>query len=145
MPNLEFPDVETYLIAWLTAKLKRPIYTETDTTLTQYLPAYQIARVGGSDGAEVDKRVNIEITAIVATRGELWAAVQNAESAMRALSANGTASWYVDDVEETFSFAIEPYENDGVRRARATYALTLRPQPITSTEPDTPVGPDERI
>jgi hypothetical protein len=133
MADPRWANVEKFLRLWLAAETGRAVYTETDGTLAGNLPAYQITRVGGSDGADFSKSVSIEIDSIAATRGAMWDAAAAVQTAMRKLAANGTADWYVDTVEETFSPAIEPYENQGVRRATATYALTIRPLPHNET------------
>jgi len=103
------------------------VFTETDTTLTSHLPAYQIERVGGSDDIEIGKAIQVEVNSLAATRPAMWDAAADVETAMALLAANGTDAWYVDDVTETFSAAVAPHPNDGVRRATATYALTIRP------------------
>lgn len=129
MDNLKWANVEKLLRLWLAAETGRAVYTETDGTLAANLPAYQITRVGGSGGIDFSKSVSVEVDSIAATRGDMWDTAAAAQTAMHKLAANGTADWYVDTVEETFSPAIEPYENTGVRRATATYALTIRPLP----------------
>lgn len=133
MANPRWANVEKFLRLWLAERTGRPVYTETDGTLTGNLPAYQITRVGGSGGIDFSKTVAIEIDSIAATRGAMWDTAADAQTAMHELAANGTADWYVDTVEETFSPAVEPYENTGVRRATATYALTIRPLPHNTT------------
>lgn len=124
---VRWPNVERQLIAWLTAQTGRPVFTETPDTLTASLPAYQIERVGGSDDFEIGKAIQVEVNSLAATRPAMWDAVADAETAMALLAANGTEHWFVDDVTETFSAAVAPHPNDGVRRATATYSLTIRP------------------
>lgn len=124
----QWPNVERLVVAWLKARTGRPVYTETDSGLDGHLPAYQVTRAGGGQGAEIDRQVQVEVVTIGGTRDQMWGAVALAESAMYALSANGTEAWYVDEVTETFGPAVVPSGNAGQRRATATYALTLRPQ-----------------
>lgn len=125
--QLRWPNVERQLIAWLTAQTGRPVFAETPETLTDHLPAYQIERIGGSDAIEIGKAIQVEVNSLAATRPKMWDAVADVETAMNLLAANGTQEWYVDDVSETFSAAVAPHPNDGVRRATATYSLTIRP------------------
>ena len=122
-----WPNVEKQVIAWLKAATGRPVFTETNTDLENHLPAYQIERVGGSDSFEIGKTIQVEINSLAATRPAMWDAVAAVETAMQQLASNGTAAWYVDDVEETFSAAVAPHPNSGIRRATATYSLTIRP------------------
>lgn len=123
-----WPNVERNMVAWLKAATGRPVFTETDSHLGGHLPAYQVERVGGGDGVETEKRFLVEVNTIGSSRPEVWDAVAKVETAMARLSSNGTAGWYVDNVVETFTAAIEPYDNTGKRRATATYELTIRPR-----------------
>lgn len=127
---LEWPNAERELREWLKARTGREVYTETNSTLEENLPAYQITRVGGAGWARrwIDRSVDIELDSIAGSRGDMWSAAERAATAMLALRANGTAEMYVDDVEELFAPAVEPYENSTIRRCTATYRLTLRPR-----------------
>lgn len=127
-PARRWPNVEKQLAAWLAAATGHPVFTETDSSLTNHLPAYKIARVGGADAVELGKAIQVEVESLASTRPAMWDAVAAVETAMAGLAANGTPDWYVDDVTETFSAAVQETSNDGVRKASATYALTLRPQ-----------------
>lgn len=128
MANPRWPNVEKLVVGWVATRTGRPVFTETDDSITGSLPAYQVTRVGGAGGPDFTKTVQVEIDAIAATRSALWDAVADLETAMFSLAANGTEDWYVDSVTETFSAAIQPHENPGARRATATYGLALRPQ-----------------
>lgn len=125
--QLRWPNVERQVVAWLIAQTGRPVFTETPETLAAHLPAYQIERIGGSDEFEIGKAIQVEVNSLAATRPAMWDAVADVETAMALLASNGTEDWYVDDVSETFSAAVAPHPNDGVRRATATYSLTIRP------------------
>lgn len=119
----EWPDIERAVVAWL-GTLGRPVYTETGpTTPAEYLT---VERVGGT-GTRIDRDVDVEISVIAATRPALWDLVADVEARIRALAATGDGM-YVDDVVEAFAFSIDPYPNTSVRRATATYTLTVRPQ-----------------
>lgn len=122
-----WPNVERFVRAWLVAQTGRDVYTETPGTFGTGLPAYQITRVGGSDAGAHEKEITVEVDTIAARRGEMWDAAADAQTAMDNLRANGTADFYVDDVREVFAPAVAEYENPELRRATATYALTIRP------------------
>lgn len=127
-PGPRWPNAEKHVRTWLADHTGRPVYTETPARLAQALPAYQVTRVGGADTPTLGKSIHIEVDTIAADRGSLWEAAGHAQGAMEDLAANGTAEWYVDEVTEIFSPAIAPYENPNLRRATATYALTVRPR-----------------
>ena len=123
-------NAEKQLIAWISAYSGRPVYSSTPDNLAAVVPAYKVARVGGAGREELDKDIDLEVETFVATRGTLWDAVAVIETAMDALRANGTAAWYVDEVQEVFGHALdEGYENPDIVKATATYRVTLRPQP----------------
>lgn len=130
-----WPNAEKFVRAWIMAHTGRMVYTETPGKLEGDPPVYQVTRVGGSDRSQHDKRVNIEVDSIAVSRGAMWDAAAAVQTAMDSLAANGDEQWYVDDVEEIFAPAVEPYENSTVKRATATYALTLRPRPVTTPTP----------
>ena len=120
MPS--WPDVEKAVVAWLTT-LGVPVYTETGpTTPAEYI---LVERVGGA-GRRIDKDISIEVAVIAASRPAMWALASSVEMRMRELAAAGAP--YIDDVDEQFSFAFDPYPNVAARRATATYTLTVRPQ-----------------
>lgn len=121
-------NAEKQCIAWLKAATGRPVYNSTPDNLGTVVPAYKVTRVGGAGRGEIEKDIDLEVEAFVASRGALWDAVAVIETAMDALKANGTAAWYVDDVEELFGFGLdEGYENPDIVKATATYRVTLRP------------------
>lgn len=128
MPDIapRWPNVERLLVSWLRDRITVKVFTETDDKLTG--PALIVERAGGSDEPLIGKRILVEVASVGATRAQMWELVGKVEAAMMSLNANGTVEWYVDEVEETFSAAPELTGNAGVRRARATYALTIRPR-----------------
>lgn len=128
MPDIHarWPNVERHVVAWLRARITATVYTETDDNLTG--PALIVERAGGQDASLIGKRILVEVASVGNTRAAMWELVGKVETAMDQLSASGTEDWYVDEVEETFSAAPERTGNPGVRRARATYALTIRPR-----------------
>lgn len=124
-----WPNVERLVVAWLRERITAKVYTETSDSLTG--PALVVERAGGSDEPLIGKRIMVEVASVgggTKPRAQMWELVGKVESAMAELEANGTADWYVDEVEETFSAAPEPTGNAEVRRARATYALSIRPR-----------------
>lgn len=125
MPDLLWPNVERAVVAWLSARTSLPTYTETDTAPSLPVERLMVARVGGA-GRGIEKDVDVEVEVYAATRGRMWALAGAVESAMFALAANGDP--YVDDVVEAFGFAVDPHPSAAVRRAAATYTVTVRPQ-----------------
>lgn len=132
-PAPRWPNVEKQLVAWLKDG-GRNVYTETPGDLHERLPAHRITRVGGADkGDGITKIYQLEVETFARSRGALWDAVAEIETEMYRLASNGTDEWYVDDVTETFAAAIVDYEDDGVRKASATYGIAVRPVIITTT------------
>lgn len=122
-----WPEVEHLTLKWLRDRTGRPVYTETDTGLTDHLPALQVARVGGSDGAETSRHFDLEVTAIAAARHAALTLAGEAYAAMKNLATAPAYGWYVDEVQEIFGAAIIPTGNPGHRAATATYRITVRP------------------
>lgn len=124
MPDLVWPNVEKATVAWLAGRTALPVYTETDPAPlpVEYLV---VERVGGT-GYGIEKDVDVEVTVTAATRSRMWVLAAAVETAMAALAANGDP--YIDDVREAFGFAVEPSESVAVRRATATFTLTVRPR-----------------
>ena len=131
-----WPDVERLVARWLTQRVGLSVWGVTNeldvyrsgeigTGEQDKVPFLSVERVGGI-GRDVDRDVDVEVGVWTADRASLWPLVQRVEVAMRALAANGSGE-YVDDVAETFTFARDPYPNQSVRRAIATYTLTVRP------------------
>lgn len=123
---LTWINAERFVVAWLRERTGLTVYTETDPDADQRIPYLRVERVGGSR-VDIDRRVEIEIEVHAADRAGMWADVAQVEAAMHALAANGRATGYVDDVEETFSFASDPLPNRATRRAVATFTLVVRP------------------
>jgi hypothetical protein len=131
-----WPDVERLVARWLTATIGLSTYGH-EHNLDVYrggevgddeqgrVPFLTVERTGGV-GRAIDKDVDIEIGVWTPDRATLWPLVQRVETALEALAASGDGE-YVDDVTEAFGFAYDPYPNQSVRRAIATYTLTVRP------------------
>lgn len=124
---IEWANVERLVRAWLLPRVAPvdDVLTETRTDVSGTLVVLE--RTGGS-GRWIERDVDVELTAVAAARGALWSLVARCERAMFNLAGNGNEHGFVDDVVETFGFAaIPPPPNGDVRRATATYSLTLRP------------------
>lgn len=115
---------------WLSTHTTAVVYTETDQNLVAVARAKGVILVQRSGGstAVISKDVDVEVWVFAGTRAEMWALAADVESAMFDLAADGAAEGYVDDVVEAFGFSQEPYSNTSVRRATATYQITVRPQ-----------------
>lgn len=124
MPDLAWANLERAVVAWLTAR-GLSVYTETGPDDTLPAERVLVERTGGA-GRGIVKDVDVEVSVTSATRAGMWALAAQVETAMAALAANGDP--YVDDVAESFAFAVDPTENTAARRATATYTLTVRPR-----------------
>lgn len=127
MAKSQYPHVEIHVLAWLADKTAKPVYAETDTGLEDNLPALK-AEVTGGTGFGLDRTVLVEVDAFDATRPGAWALGREADAAMLALGASGTADWYVDTVRCAFHPSIQAYQNADLRRTSAIYELTIRPK-----------------
>lgn len=137
---LRWPNVERELRFWVGAHVPvglSLILTETTVDLDRLLAEHgeeargryvTLERAGGRSDGPLDKLVAVEVAVHAADRGDMWELARDVESAMAALAANGTPGMYVDEVEETFSFASDPPPDQSRRRAIATYTLTVRPR-----------------
>lgn len=130
MPEvLRWANAEREVRAWLVPRLSvgsAGVVTETTTTVPEKY--VKVERAGGRGDGPLDKLVQIEVAVHARTRGDMWALVGEVETAFAALTTNGTPGMYVDEVEETFAFAADPMPSQDVRRAIATYTLTVRPR-----------------
>lgn len=124
MHERAWPNLERAVIAWLTERTTEPVYSETEPAPTLAAARIVVERVGGV-GYDGSKDVDVEVTVHAATRPAMWALAAQVETAMGALAAAGDP--YVDDVEESFAFAVDPRKNPAAYRATATYTLTVRP------------------
>lgn len=119
-------NTERLVVGWLTTHQGLPVYTERPEGLTA--DHLLIERIGGARTDPIDREVDVEVTVTTTARGDLWDAVADVEEAIAALAAAGSAAGYVDDVVERFAFAAEEHRNPGVRKARAVFTLTVRPE-----------------
>lgn len=124
--HLVWANLERLVLAWLQARADATGYTEVPTDAA--LPRFTIEQSGGRGSGWIDKAVDVEVKAIAETRAQMWALAGRLDSAMRDLASNGNGEGYVDDVEETFAFTPDPHPNSDLRRAIATYTLTVRPR-----------------
>lgn len=126
-PALRWPNVERAVIGYLRLAANVLVYSETPPSSlpSRYLV---VTRVGGRGGVLTDRTVDVEVLACThGSRSDLWDLVADVESAMYALAAHAADGVYVDDVAETFGFADDPIDDQDVRRAVATFTLTVRP------------------
>jgi len=121
-------DPERLVISWLKAGTGLAAVWGGGRVPTGTKPQYvTVERVGGS-GTDIDREVDIETTVYADDTADMWELAAAVEDGMRALAANGPdGGRYVDEVAETFSFRFDPFQNQSVRRATATWTLTVRP------------------
>lgn len=122
--QLRWPNVERAVKNYLDAALTVPVYTRTGSTPPD---EYVTLERSGGGGQWIDKTVDLEVAVIAGDRDRLWDLVADVEGLMWALGASEADGVYVDDVEVAFGFAFDPPLDQDVRRASATFALTVRP------------------
>lgn len=132
MPDLQlrWANVERLVVGWLKERTDATVYTETGEDLAAVAAAtgaIVVQRAGGS-GDLIDRDVDIELNAIAGSRPAMWDLAGDVETAMADLATDATEEGYVDDVALSFGWADDPHDNPAVRRATATYRLTVRPR-----------------
>lgn len=122
--TLKWANVEKAVKAYLGGLINVAVWTETGSDPGgEYIT---VERVGGNT-EWISKHIDVEVTVTAATRARMWELAGDVESAMWSLAAHGGGGVYFDDVTEAFGFAFDPPDNQDVRRAIATYTLTVRP------------------
>lgn len=122
--KLRWPNVEKALLAYLNEALDVVVYTNTGGSLPG---RYVTVERSGGGGQWIDKTIDIALAVHAQSRGAMWDLVADVESVMWSLAAHAAAGVYVDDVEMPFGFAFDPPADQNVRRASATFTLTVRP------------------
>jgi hypothetical protein len=125
------PDTERLLATWLAHHVGLDVYATGEIPPDEHTlaPFLSVARLGGTGtlgAVGIDKDIDHEVIAWTPDRATLWPLVRRVEAAMAELAANGLDE-YVDDVTESFAFGLDDYPNKDLRRALATYTLTVRP------------------
>jgi hypothetical protein len=122
-----WPDAEAVVIGWLRGQ-GFDARAELDNNLANELPIVHVQSVGGDDDGFRLERALIEIDVYAATR---TAAAQLAQQVrgllhteMRGSADDQAVFGRVDTVSRP---AWRPYENTGLRRIGATYAIHLHP------------------
>lgn len=130
MPSVrgEFPNVEASLVGYLAATTGLPVYTETVTNLQDVVPLILVSQIPGTGGTDYEQVVTFDVDAFGANRSSMWDTASKVAKAMRQLTAGAARLAYIDAVVETSAFGYIPYGNVAVRRAAATYDLTVRAQ-----------------
>lgn len=122
---MRWPDVEAAARSYLATVTGRTVWTETPATASG---TYLIVERTGGTSEHIHRDVDLEITAIAPTRAGVWQLAGDIEVAMFEAAASSLGnSVYCDDVHEVFGFAADPPDDPRVRKARATYQITVRP------------------
>ncbi len=126
----EWPNVERAAVAWLRSRVDgAPVFTE----LPQNHPPGEFVTVERTGGASrwIQKDVDVEVAVHAGSRARMWELAGLVESAMWALDASGDPHgdppFYIDEVDNRFVFGSDPHPNVALRRAMATFTLTVRP------------------
>ena len=125
-----WPDVETELVAWLTAALEARHCTELPANLGDVLPVNQIQRVGGGDDSFRLDRALVSLDSYAATRaGASTLARQTRHELVVNLRGVKTTAAVFGRVATLSAPAWRPYENPALRRMGATYEIYFHPVP----------------
>ena len=122
-------DIEAVLVAWIEDNVEDVrASTETPSDLDGQLPWIQVGRIGGPyDGFRRDQPV-VDIT-VYDTTGPDAAdlALQLQELFHQQLAGSTTSGAVINRVETRSGPHWVPYDNPGMRRYEATYALVVHP------------------
>lgn len=137
-----FPDTESVIVAWLEQWLltrwpdeKVRVYTElpegwadAQRNESERLPAILVERIPGGAGTaqEYENGSQVQVTVFTASRAVLWPLVQQVEVGMVAI--RGRTAPTIDEIWSSQHFGDVPYANKKIRRAVATYDMTVRAQ-----------------
>ena len=124
-----WPDIETELVAWLTAILGGVRHcTELPADLLDVLPVNQIQRAGGDDDRFRLDRALVSLDSYGATReAASLLARQTRLHLLGSLPGTSTAAAGFGRVATVSAPAWRPYENPGLRRMGATYEIYFHP------------------
>lgn len=91
------------------------------------LPLVWVQVAGGADD-QVTDTVTVDVHSFAATRGATWALAELTRTAMHALTATHVPGQkaVIDDVTTAERPALVPYGNPALRRAVATYTVSMR-------------------
>lgn len=122
--TLRWANIEKAVRKYLTGLLSVVVWAETGNDPgAEYV---NVERIGGTS-EWINRSVDVQVSVVAASRGRMWFLAADVESAMWSLAAHAGGGVYFDDVAEAFGFAFDPPDSQGVRRAIATYTLTVRP------------------
>ncbi|MFE0088758.1 hypothetical protein [Streptomyces sp. NPDC059016] len=123
-------DVELELIGWTQTKLGDEVVVrdELDNKLLEELPTVQIEVVGGDDdGIRLDRAL-VDVNVYAVTRAAAIAlAAQLHGLYLGELRGSATENAVFGLVSTVSRPAVRPYENTGLRRVGATYAIHSHP------------------
>lgn len=125
-----WPDAEAALIPYLSRALGVRVCTDVPAALGEALPLVRVMRVGGSDdGFRLDRAV-IDTDTFAATRAEAAYLATRLRAVLLSLLPGTAVPGAVFTAASTVSApAVRPWENPGVLRCGATYALSLHTRP----------------
>ncbi|WP_370421955.1 hypothetical protein AB8O64_27605 [Streptomyces sp. QH1-20] len=128
---MSWPDAEAALVAWLAPQLGVRVCTDTPADLDAVVPLVRLRRVGGSDdGFRLDLAV-MDIEAFAATRAEATdLAARIRDALLTDLPGSAPTVAAVFTAASTISApSWRPWENPGLTRMGATYAVRLHARP----------------
>ncbi|MEW2580130.1 hypothetical protein [Streptomyces syringium] len=127
---MTWPDAEAALVAWLAPRLGVRVCTDTPADLDDVVPLVRLRRIGGSDdGFRLDLAV-MDIEAFAATRAEAAAlAARTRDAVLSALPGSAVPSAVFTAASTLSAPSWRPWENPGLTRMGATYAVRLHARP----------------
>ena len=134
---MPYADVEKALVAWLPSHIGNPgeflgrVVTELPDQFEEQLPVVQVARIplGGDRVISFDDAV-VDIEVYEANRGLALQLAEKVRTAMRTKLLGQTVNGAVfARVRCSSGPAMRPYGNNAVRRAGATYDVTVHSSP----------------
>lgn len=130
MADVGSVDVELELIGWTQSRVASGVVVrdELDNRLLEELPTVQIEVVGGDDDGFRLDRALVDVNVYAATRAEAIAlAAQLHGLYLTELRGSATETAVFGLVATVARPAVRPYENTGLRRVGATYAIHSHP------------------
>ena len=124
---MEWADAEKTVIGWLRGQ-GYDARAELDNNLVDELPVVHVQSLGGEDDGFLLERALIEIDVYAATRTDAYSISQHLRGLLHTqLRGSSTGDVVVGGVDTVSSPAFRPYEDTGLRRIGATYAIHLHP------------------
>ncbi|MCX4661500.1 hypothetical protein [Streptomyces uncialis] len=122
----DWPDIELVVMQGLRPLLPGVrIADEVPPRVETLLPVVTVQAAPGGGYDRITGTAALDVSAMAATRGAMWTLARRVRAALHTLPGTGPGGHRIDTVTGDWPVEI-PYGNPGLRRAIATYAVTLR-------------------